>query len=59
MGEDSAAMPHRIKWEWVKGHAGHTVQEVADTAARKIAADGRVDAEMLDELALEIGVTAI
>lgn len=56
---DKAAAPHRIKWQWVKGHAGHAVQEVADTAARNIAAAGSVDAEMLDELVLDIGVADI
>src|SRR5213595_1649034 len=24
---ESAASPHRITWEWTKGHAGHEIQE--------------------------------
>lgn len=53
---DKAAAKHQIEWEWIKGHAGHEIQEVADKAARNIAAAGRVDIEMLDELAASIGV---
>lgn len=56
---DKAAARHDIKWQWVKGHAGHEIQEIADTAARKIAAAGKVDHEFLDELVAEIGVTEI
>lgn len=29
----AAAAPHRIKWEWVKGHAGHPENERADKLA--------------------------
>jgi ribonuclease HI len=53
---DRAASKHEIEWEWVKGHSGHEIQEVADKAARKIASKGKVDADMLDELVAEIGV---
>jgi ribonuclease HI len=56
---DKAASRHQIKWEWVKGHAGHEVQEVADKAARTIAAAGEVDAAVLDELVAELGITEI
>jgi ribonuclease HI len=56
---DKAAAKHRIQWEWVKGHAGHEIQEVADNAARKIASAGRVDEVMLDELVSEIGVMEV
>ena len=28
-----AAAPHRIRWEWVKGHAGHPENERADRLA--------------------------
>lgn len=56
---DQAASKHEIEWEWIKGHAGHEIQEVADKAARKIAATGDVDAEMLDELVAAIGVQEI
>lgn len=51
---DKAAAPHRIKWEWTRGHAGHEVQEICDTAARTIAAQGRVDdAELAQLLTLQ------
>ncbi|MGD9590526.1 MAG: ribonuclease HI [Pyrinomonadaceae bacterium] len=56
---DRAAARHEVSWEWVKGHAGHEVQEVADKAARKIAAAGWVDADALDELASDLGVMEI
>jgi len=29
----AASSPHRIKWEWVKGHAGHPDNERADRLA--------------------------
>ncbi|HEV2863528.1 MAG TPA: RNase H family protein [Pyrinomonadaceae bacterium] len=48
---DRAADGHRITWEWVKGHAGHAVQESVDRAARKIAGLGRADAEVLSAAA--------
>jgi ribonuclease HI len=53
---DAAAKKHKITWEWVKGHAGHDVQEVADKMARKMAELGRVDAALLDEAVAELGV---
>jgi ribonuclease HI len=56
---DQAAERHTVKWQWIKGHAGHEVQEVADRAARLIAGEGRVDPAILDELAAEIGVVEI
>ena len=56
---DKAASKHEVDWNWIKGHAGHEVQEVADKAARKIAAAGEVDAEMLDELIAALGVQEI
>ena len=56
---DKAAAKHDIKWEWVKGHAGHEIQEVVDTLARKTAELGRVDETMFDELVAEIGVVEI
>ena len=36
---DAALGPHQIKWEWVKGHAGHPENERCDTLATT-AADG-------------------
>jgi ribonuclease HI len=56
---DKAAAGHDIEWQWVKGHAGHIVQEVADYVARRTAELGHVDEAMLDEAVLEIGVTEI
>jgi ribonuclease HI len=56
---DRAAGKHKISWEWVKGHDGHVVQEVADTLARQMAELGRVDAAVLDEAVAEIGVIEI
>ena len=32
---DSEAARHRIKWLWVKGHAGHVENERADALARR------------------------
>src|SRR5467141_2987783 len=46
---DKAAGPHKIVWEWMKGHAGHEVQEACDLAARRIAAKGLVDETFLLE----------
>ena len=56
---EKSAKRHEIKWEWVKGHAGHEVQEVADKMARTMAELGRVDEALLDEAAAEIGVKEI
>jgi ribonuclease HI len=56
---DNAAKPHQITWNWVRGHDGHEVQEVADEAARAIATLGYVDTVLLDEAAAAIGVQEI
>ena len=56
---EKAASKHTVEWEWTKGHAGHVVQEVADTAARKIAEMGYVDAALLEQAAASIGVVEI
>ena len=34
---DTALGPHQIKWEWVKGHAGHPENERCDELARAAA----------------------
>ncbi|WP_322890584.1 MULTISPECIES: ribonuclease HI [unclassified Yoonia] len=31
---DAAAARHKVRWEWVKGHAGHPENERADELAR-------------------------
>ncbi|HVF48067.1 MAG TPA: RNase H family protein [Pyrinomonadaceae bacterium] len=53
---DNAALAHQITWQWVRGHDGHVVQEVADEMARAIAELGVVDAELLDNAVAGIGV---
>lgn len=32
---DAACEPHRVVWQWVKGHAGHPENERADVLARQ------------------------
>ena len=51
---DAASGPHEIKWEWLKGHAGHVAQEAVDRAARKIAALGHADSVALSEAAASV-----
>ncbi|MDQ3917684.1 MAG: ribonuclease HI [Acidobacteriota bacterium] len=51
---DRAADGHTINWEWVKGHAGHVAQEAVDRAARRVAALGRADSEVLSEAAASV-----
>ncbi len=31
----AASQPHQVNWHWVKGHAGHRENEIADQLARK------------------------
>lgn len=54
---DRAAAAHEIRWEWTRGHAGHLLQEAADTAARRIAAAGNVDESILRDAVDTVGVT--
>ena len=56
---DKAAENHEISWEWVKGHSGHKVQEIADDIARKTAEIGRIDEDFIEDAVLEIGVEEI
>jgi ribonuclease HI len=56
---EKAAAKHEIKWEWLKGHAGHEIQEIADKAARQIAGAGYVDKAFLEEVVVDIGVKEI
>ena len=43
----AAMRPHRVTWLWVKGHAGHELNERADELAPR-AADG-IDGPLLDD----------
>ena len=52
---DKAAAGHKINWEWTRGHAGHLLQEAADTAARRIAAAGHVEESILRDTEEKIG----
>ncbi len=56
---ERAAARHDIKWEWVKGHNGHVVQEVVDTLARKTAELGRIDEQLFDDLVAGVGVVEV
>ena len=51
---DRAAEKHQIKWQWLKGHAGHVAQEAVDRAARRIAAAGHADEAALSEAATTV-----
>lgn len=53
---DRAAKAHKVRWEWTRGHAGHIVQEAADSAARRIAAAGHVDESILRDAKDQVGV---
>jgi ribonuclease HI len=52
---DAAAEGHQVDWEWLKGHAGHLVQEAVDQAARSIAQTGRADEAILREAVDTVG----
>jgi len=52
---DRAARPHKIHWEWTRGHVGHLLQEAADKAARRIAAAGQVDESILRDAVDAVG----
>jgi len=52
---DKAATRHEVKWEWLRGHDGHLVQEAADRAARTIAASGQVDEAILRDAVDRVG----
>jgi ribonuclease HI len=53
---DKAAARHDIAWQWIKGHAGDEVQEIADKLARSTAAAGTIDPILLEEAVAEIGI---
>jgi ribonuclease HI len=52
---DKASAIHQVKWEWTRGHDGHVIQEAVDRGARKIAAQGGVDEEILLEAVERVG----
>jgi ribonuclease HI len=54
---DKAATRHTVKWQWIKGHDGDLVQEAVDKAARRIAASGYADEEILRAAIDRVGVT--
>lgn len=54
---DKAAARHQVKWEWMRGHDGNLVQEAVDKAARRIAAAGHVDEEILRAAIDKVGAT--
>ena len=56
---DRATDAHKVSWEWAKGHAGHTIQEAADRAARRIAALGRVDESVLRDAVDRVGTAEV
>ena len=56
---DKAAEQHQVTWEWTAGHSGHVIQEAVDRAARRLAALGRVDAEVLRAAEEKIGTLEI
>jgi ribonuclease HI len=42
---DAALAAHRVRWHWVKGHAGHDLNERADRLAREGLMAARADAK--------------
>lgn len=56
---EEASKKQTIEWEWVKGHSGHEIHEIADKTARAIAALGKADPHLLEEAVVTIGVQEI
>ena len=52
---DRAASAHKVQWEWLRGHAGHLLQEAADNAARRIAAAGQAEESILRDAEDTVG----
>lgn len=52
---DEAAQKHKVSWHWTRGHDGHLIQEAADHAARKIAAEGAVNEDILRDAMDKVG----
>jgi ribonuclease HI len=38
---EAAIKPHQVQWHWLKGHAGHAMNERADELAREAIAEIR------------------
>jgi ribonuclease HI len=38
---DAALAPHQVRWHWVRGHSGHSMNERADELAREAIAEIR------------------
>jgi len=38
---DASLKPHQVRWHWLRGHAGHAMNERADVLAREAIADVR------------------
>ncbi|MEO7505975.1 MAG: RNase H family protein [Pyrinomonadaceae bacterium] len=56
---DAAVGGHQVKWEWLRGHNGHLVQEAVDKAARNIAALGEADDEVLRQAVDKVGAVEL
>ncbi len=41
---DAALAPHQVRWHWLRGHAGHVMNERADALARQAIAEIRAAA---------------
>jgi ribonuclease HI len=40
---DAALKPHQVRWHWVRGHAGHAMNERADELAREAIREMRAE----------------
>ena len=47
---DSLCQHHKVRWEWVKGHAGHEENELADQLARDAISEGQAGGLVSEEL---------